>query len=354
MKFWESDAAQPVTPAAPSGATPSSQVSAVRHPIRYFTAAMSETPIATSMRRQKSVAAAEAKATTPQDQLSLDIPTGPPSPQLFISMAQLSERQGNIPQARQQFQRAFSTWPKDVELIRAAARMEDRVGQLGLAESLYNRAVSIDPQHAGALNDLGLCLARQGKLDRSVQCLEQAVHLQPDKALYRNNAATVLVELGQDQKAVAHLSAAHGPAAAHYNMGQLLASRQRTDEAIVYYQTALGIDPTMQQARDALAGFGGQYVDQMPMAAERVAPAVESPNFGPQVPVQQPAYQQNFPATARGPAYNTSSQVPQGNYYPAAGYPSSPITPVAPIYRSATAPRYLPPVQPTTPGGFVR
>jgi hypothetical protein len=38
-------------------------------------------------------------------------------------------------------------------------------------------------------------------------------------------------------------------------------------------------------------------------------------------------------------------------YYPR---PGRTMMPTAPVYRSATAPRYLPPVHPTTPGGMVR
>src|SRR5262249_53721095 len=157
--------------------------------------------------------------------------------QAMIAFAQLSEQQGNIELARSQFRQALAKWPNDVEVLRATARLEDRQGQLAVAESLYQRAVTAKPQHAGADNDLGLCLAREGKLDQSVQAIEQAVYLQPDKSLYRNNAATVLVELRQDQRALAHLSAVHGAAASNYNLGQLLVSRGRSQEAAPFFQT---------------------------------------------------------------------------------------------------------------------
>ena len=83
----------------------------------------------------------------------------------------------------------------------------------------------------------------------SLQALEQAVQLQPSKALYRNNAATVLVEMHQDQRALAHLAAVHGAADANYNLGQLLVERNRAADAAPYFQAALQQNPGMQQAQ---------------------------------------------------------------------------------------------------------
>jgi tetratricopeptide (TPR) repeat protein len=294
------------------------------------------------------------KASTQQvDDLSLDVPVGPPTPQLHIAVAQLAERKGNLEHARAQLQEGIAKFPRDVELLRAAARMEDRQGNLQLAESLYQKAVTTDPQNAGALNDLGLCLARQGKLEQSAQAIEQAINLQPDKALYRNNAATVLVEMHQDQRALAHLSAVHGQAESSFNLGQLLADRGRPHEAVAYYQRALALDPSMQQAQTAIAQLNGGAMTQSQYAVEpQTQPQGIAPNYGPQLNPQQPVAEPQFPATARGPAYGASSYVPPTNYYPSTPLPS--YTPPAPVYQTATAPRYLPPVQAAAPGTMVR
>jgi tetratricopeptide (TPR) repeat protein len=324
---------------------PSESVSPWKHPINYMSATVSEMPGMSYFHKDKQPYAPVARPAN--DAISLNTPTGPPTAQLYISMAQLSEKQGNIAEARKQLQHAMQMWPNDVEVLRAAARMEDRQGQLALAESLYLRAVAINPQHAGALNDLGLCQARQGKLDQSVQSLEQAINLQPDKALYRNNAATVLAEMRQDQRALAHLSAVHGPAAANYNLGQMLIQRGRPRDAAIYFQAALEIDPAMEPARTALAQINGTPVTE-PSRVASEPQTVPMSNVGPQLAPQQPAPQPSFPSTARGPAFGTSSY--------AAPAPSAPIAaaPAAPAYQTATAPRYLPPVKPVAPGSMVR
>jgi uncharacterized protein HemY len=249
--------------------------------------------------------------------------------------------------------------------------MEDRLGQLPLAEHLYRQAVSANPQHSGALNDLGLCLARQGKLEPSLQVIEQAIHLQPSKALYRNNAATVLVEMQQDQKALAHLTAVHGSADANFNLGQLLVQRGRPSEAAAYFIAAIEQKPDLQAAQEALAKLQGT-TNTVPVATASapVAPAAEKPTPTPTdegapevavqpspptvvpsvVPQQAPQFgpQFGYPATARSPELGHSTYAPPG-YYP----PTRPFQPTMGDPRYGAGPHYLPPVA-TQPGGTVR
>ncbi len=352
LKFWKKDAqASSRVTAVP--AKPTEEISPWRHPITYFSAVVSESPVAAAIKGDKTTEQAA-------DSIGLNTPTGPATPQFYIAVAQMAEQQGNADEARGQLQKGLAKWPTDVALLRAAARLEDRQGKLPLAETLYRRAVAANPQDAGALNDLGLCLARQGKLEQSVQSIEQAINIQPTKALYRNNAATVLVEMHQDQRALAHLSAVHGPAESNYNLGQLLVDRNRPHEAIAFFQRALELDPTMQQAQLAIAQLNGMPTIPSQYAVEPVTPQQEiAPAYGPQFAPQQQVAEPTIPATARGPAFGTSSYIPATNYVPPTNYyPSSPLpqyaAPQTPVYQTATAPRYLPPVRQVPPGTMVR
>jgi Tfp pilus assembly protein PilF len=293
-------AAARIVPVNSQAERPSAQISPVRHPVKYFAAAVSEIPQVWKSKKKSSNATAP--SVQQNDSISLETPTGAPTPQLVISMAQMSERQGDIFQARRQYQQALAKWPGQVDVLRAAARMEDRQNELRLAETLYRQAVTANPQHAGALNDLGLCLARQGQLDPAVQVIEQAITLQPQKALYRNNAATILVEMRQDQRALTHLSAVHPPAEANYNLGQLLVQRGRPVDATIYFQTALQHNPELQSAQMALGQLQGQ---------PQVAPDGFAPNTGPVIGPQQPPAgpQLEYPATANTPDFGTSSHM---------------------------------------------
>jgi tetratricopeptide (TPR) repeat protein len=177
------------------------------------------------------------------------------TPELYVGLAQMSHRGGNVPKAREFYQKALAIAPNHLEALLGAARMEDREGRLDVAQMLYHRAAAAHPQNATAQNDLALCLARRGDLAGAHRALEQAIGLEPSKSLYRNNVAKVLVELNQLDAAAAHLAAVHPPAAAQYNMGVLLGERGRSGEAVQYLTTALAIDPNMQPARAMLAAM---------------------------------------------------------------------------------------------------
>jgi tetratricopeptide (TPR) repeat protein len=293
------------------------KVSPLRHPVKYMAGIVPDMP-----KSWKWTRGAKTVAPVPptKDVLSLDKPVGAPSPQLVISMAQLCESKGDVLGARRHYQQALSVWPGQVDVLRAAARMEDRQGQFQLAVTLYEQAVAANPQHAGAVNDLGLCKARQGQLDASIQLVEQAIQMQPEKALYRNNAATILVMMHQDQRALAHLAAVHGPAEANYNMGQLLVQRGRAADAAPYFQAAIDQNPNLQAAHLALARLQGRHV---PSAAPPVGTMVE-PATAPAGPVVMPSPdpaagpQLGYPATARSPDLGASSYIPPAYYAPGA------------------------------------
>jgi tetratricopeptide (TPR) repeat protein len=318
---WQS--AQPVTPV--EGA----EISPWKHPIKYLGASVPSMHIGKPKTSTHPMMQRAEPRTDAVSQTAPAAATAPPSPEFFIFAAQMCEKQGDIPPARQNLDKAMSMWPGNADLLRAAARMEDRQKNLPVAESLYQRAVSANPQNGAALNDLGLCLAREGKLEPSLQVLEQAIHLQPDKALYRNNAATVLVEMRQDQRALAHLSAVHNPADANFNLGQLLVDRGRPGDAALYFQTALQLNPGMQQAQDAIARLGGQVnVAQQTPAVPVLVPQQAAP-AGPSIAPQQPAYpsgpQLSYPATARTPGLGASSFVPPQYLPPVASQPRQPL-----------------------------
>jgi tetratricopeptide (TPR) repeat protein len=90
-------------------------------------------------------------------------------------------------------------------------------------------------------------------LKESQSSLTKAVELAPDRKLYRNNLATVYVEQGQLDLALAELTAAHGQAAGHYNLGYLLAKKGDREAALSHFQQAAAFDPTLAAAQQWVA-----------------------------------------------------------------------------------------------------
>lgn len=221
-----------------------------------------------------------APAPAVSESLSLNQPAVRPTPQLMISMAQMHEQRGNVPQARQTYQQALAAAPKNVHILRELGHFEDRQNRLADAERYYTEASRLAPQNAAVLNDLGLCLARQNKLAPSAQVLERAIALKPQKALYRNNMATVLMEMGEQHQAMQHLMAVHAPAAAYYNMGHLLEKGGHQEAALAHYAEALQLDPSLTAAESALAALAPEAETTVPQTA-MVTPTTGEPSFGP-------------------------------------------------------------------------
>jgi hypothetical protein len=188
-----------------------------------------------------------------------------------------------------------STPADEARSLREQGHAKDRAGDLAAAEQLYRQSLAADPTSAASVNDLGLCLARQGKLEPSAAVLRQAIMMRPDKQLYRNNIATVLVEMGKTDEALSHLQTVSSPAAAHYNVGQLLVRGGKADEAKSQFAKAIQIEPSLGAAREALAKLDtptpqalvNQQPKQEPTRPEPIAVAQAAPAF-PQLPEQSP------------------------------------------------------------------
>src|SRR5690606_25752105 len=88
------------------------------------------------------------------DPISLGFKSGPPTPALYVSMAQMSDQGGNVPHARSLYQQALSIDSKNLDALLGLARLEDREGNLQAALQHYQQAVNNHPQDARAYNDL--------------------------------------------------------------------------------------------------------------------------------------------------------------------------------------------------------
>jgi tetratricopeptide (TPR) repeat protein len=211
-------------------------------------------PSPTEQHRDALAAAQAAEAQRLQfDPLALNNGVSAPTPELLVSMADLSCRGGNVDQARQLYQKAVAMEPTHFDALLGAARMEDREGRMDIAIMLYQRAAAAYPNNPTVLNDLGLCLARQGQLPAAERALDRAVQLEPAKPLYRNNLAKVEVELDRIGAACQHLAAVYPPPVVNYNMGVLLYQRGRTAESERFLRTAAAMDPQLTAAHALLA-----------------------------------------------------------------------------------------------------
>ncbi len=178
-----------------------------------------------------------------------------PNTELFVVMAQMHERSGNLAAAEEQYRRALESEPHSLTALIAYARMHDRQGNFAEAARLYRIAIEHHPNDAAARNDFGLCLARQNRLEEAAGMLQTACRLQPKEVRYRNNLGMVLVEMNQLEEAYLQLADVHTPAVAYYNVGYLLAQRKQYAAARHHFQQALQLQPDFAEASQWLASL---------------------------------------------------------------------------------------------------
>lgn len=184
------------------------------------------------------------------DPTSLATKIKPVTPDDYVKLGITMERNGDTEGAREYFHKALEMQPHHLGALLSLARLFDRQGQFDRAMQNYAEASQHHTKDATTFNDMGLCLARQGKYEQAVTSLRRAVELKPDSRLYRNNIASVLVAQGRHDEALVHLTDAHGPAVAHYNLGYWLYKKGRDQLAIEQFQLALAENPAMDDARE--------------------------------------------------------------------------------------------------------
>ena len=243
------------------------------------------------------------------DPISLGYNSGPPNADLYLSMAQMSDRGGNPAHARSMYHKTLTIDAKNREALLGLARLEDREGNLVAAIQVYQKALSMNPQDATVLNDLALCHARKGELRHSANALETAIRLQPQKQLYRNNIAKVLVEMNHINPALNHLSSVHPPAIAQYNIGVLLHQRARSNEAVHHLAKASQLDPQLVAAQYLLVQINGKTKQVYPVNGSVLPTPMAPPGF---------AVGQTYPTTGIGtlapvPFPAETAQVPLGS-----------------------------------------
>ena len=189
----------------------------------------------------------------------------------YVALGESLEQNGDSEGARRMFHQALQLEPHHLGALVALGRHFDRQGQLDRATESYLEATKFHPSSPTAFNDLGLCFARQRHYDDAVRALNRAVQLEPDRVLYRNNIAMVLVAQNRIDEALVHLTDAHGPSIAHYNLGCLLGKQGRTEVAVEHFQLALANDPTLADAHDWIDALTSEAasVDSEQMLASR-------------------------------------------------------------------------------------
>ena len=140
---------------------------------------------------------------------------------------------------------------------RKLAVVLDRLGRFGESDAHYKAALKLSPDDPKVWNNAGYSQYIQGRWEEAERTLKTAAKLAPGDAKVATNLGLALAAGGKVDEAFAVLAKAVGPAAAHANIGYVLAATGRRPEAIGHYRTALALQPGLSsRAETALAQLG--------------------------------------------------------------------------------------------------
>jgi tetratricopeptide (TPR) repeat protein len=176
----------------------------------------------------------------------------------------LSEYTEEILQSIRTFlQKEEERFEKEQELSRKKVALDhfDRAtlyfyrGNYELALNEIDRALEID-KTAEYLNVKGLVLTELGKYDDSKKTYLEAIKIEPEFSELHNNLGLLYLKMKNVNEAALSFEESVkknvNNVAAYVNLGKALIELEKYDEALKAYNRALQIDPSNQEARDAV------------------------------------------------------------------------------------------------------
>ena len=191
---------------------------------------------------------------------------------VHVELAKVHESQGNNDAALAEYEQAIAIGERRGSLLnggklgpdalslahRRMAATYDRMGRFALAETHYNQALKLTPNDPKVWNDAGYSYYLQNRLADAERTLKTAKTFAPNDARILTNLGMTLAVSGKSDEALGILSQAGGPAVGRANLGYILASTGRTEQARKQYEAALAMQPDLAPARQALAKLDSQ------------------------------------------------------------------------------------------------
>jgi Tfp pilus assembly protein PilF len=172
--------------------------------------------------------------------------------QACLAAAEQLAAQGHAREASQLYAKARTLDPQATDYARRLAPLYDLLGDNARAGAEFRAAVAAAPNDPDLLNDAGCFHDRLGDFATAEQLLRQALALDPTHQRAAVNLGITLAHQGRLQEAFDTFAGVVGPAAAHYNVGMLLAKQARQEEARAALNNSLSLQPDLPQARIAL------------------------------------------------------------------------------------------------------
>lgn len=188
------------------------------------------------------------------------------SAEVFLTTARNMEAAGNDQEAAALYEQARGLDPEQIDYSAHLSRLYDRLNLTEQAKQEYEAAVSANPNDAELLNDYGVFHLRRMNAVTAESWFRKSLEINPKDQRTMVNLAGSLALQNRFPESHEAYSRAVGAAAAYSNIGVHLARQNRIAEAREHFRQALEQDPTIEPARELLAGIDAGQTN--PLAAK--------------------------------------------------------------------------------------
>ncbi len=176
--------------------------------------------------------------------------------------------QGHPREAVALFQRASELDPRGTRYTHELAVLYDQIDEHDRALAAFRQALQEHSRNADLLNDFGYFHFRRGAWESAEQQFREARKIDPRHERALVNLGTTLGEQGRFQESFEVFETAVGTAAAHSNVGVLLAAHNHRDDARQAFTRAVQLDPSLRQPKAFLAALDSQAGEPAAVAAD--------------------------------------------------------------------------------------
>jgi Tfp pilus assembly protein PilF len=170
-----------------------------------------------------------------------------------VAVGRSLEQQGQTARAIAAYNEALRLDPGRAEVGLRLATLYDKEGKFKEALPLYQKALAAYPGNPDIFCDMGYSLYLQGRMVEAEINLRQAVALAPENARAHNNLGLVLASIDRTEEALAEFRRAGCTEAdAQINLAFVLTLENKWVEARKRYQMALTLDAASTTARKGL------------------------------------------------------------------------------------------------------
>jgi len=175
--------------------------------------------------------------------------------QTHFAAGQLSETQGNLKNAIDQYQQALKLDPNHLGSIYRMGVVYAELKEYPQAIVYWKQYVDVTHGNPEAYNNLGFCYDLNGDGPNAEAAYKSGIAADPKNVSCRVDYGLLLARQGHISDAIVQWQAVLTPAQIHYNLGSVYEMQGRPAEARQEYDQALKIDPNLHEASERIAAL---------------------------------------------------------------------------------------------------